>query len=320
MSLSTSAALSTLSFVLFDIGVDEEELVDQIVEAVSGMTSNIVGLADLAMMPPEEMAGGLYASIMRISKGPVATVGWSLLTLFLMIELANIFKRQEARGIDSIYFIAVIFLKVGIAKMLMENIDKIVGMAFAITQSIGSPIHDILVDMKSGATEELTAALTEAVKDSSVFWRTIMGMLVVIFQLFDWLMNGLCYIVIYLRFIEIFIFAAIGPIPVATWPSKEYSSVFRNWIKRIIGLALHAVLIILCLWFYMKVIESGFSLKLVGAGDNETMAGWLVSFAENGHWVTGVLGFLVSILSAKIMLIISLFQTSGWAKSLAGAA
>lgn len=316
LAISTNYLMSMTFF----IGPSVKDLVKQIVEAVTGMMSNVESLATLAMQSPEQMAGGMYKSIMEISANSVAPIAESILTLFLMIELANIFRRQEARGVDSIYFIAVIFLKVGVAKSLMEHIDLIVQMAFSVTTEIGEPIHTNMAKLEADSQGELTEALTTALDGSNEIWRMIVGMLVVIFQLFDWLLNALCQIVIYLRFIEIFIFAAIGPIPVATWPSKEYNSVFRNWIKRIIGLSLHAVLILLCLWFYVSAINEGFSLTLLGAPADGSTAEWLISTSADGHWVYAVLGYLVSILGSKIMLIIALFQTSGWAKSLAGAA
>lgn len=254
-------------------------------------------LLDTVSVTPQEFMNGVpWTSIMGFSENCIKPIAWSILTLFLLIELANVMKRQDSRGMDSIYFIAVIFLKIGCAKLLMDNIDLIIGMIFEISNYITIQAKEFMsISSSSIDIEAAIENFTNIVEEEGTLSKLLDALFAQILNLANMIMDAICYIIIYLRFIEIFIYCSVGPLPVATFPSQEHSTIMKNWIKRLVAQGVHVVLIVACIYLYTVMIS------------------------QNTVVFGGVIGAFMQVLMYKLMLVIALFQTGGWARSLANA-
>lgn len=269
-------------------------LTDGIVEFISSVYSGLFHgfstLLNMAKLSPEGFNKTLWDAVTTFSHGAVLPVAWSILSLFLLMELAQHFKRSNAKGMESIYWIGLIFLKIAIAKLVMDNMDTIINAIFQIvstmiTNGTQFVVTDKMVDSNT---------LSDALEGANIV--TLLGYMIesLIIRLGSEMCFLLSKIVIQLRFIEIYVFTAVAPLPFATLPSDEYGQIGKSYIKRMSALAIHALFIVIVLYMY--------SVLLNGAIFNVTDA--------------NVTGAMWEALGYSILCVIALFQTGGWAKSL----
>lgn len=277
---------------------------DGIVEFLSAVYSTfftgVDGLMSLAQTSPDKWHGGVvWKAVTDFNEGAVLPIAWTIMSLFLLFELANLFKRSDTKGLDGIYWIAQIFLKIGISKMLMENMDVIIGAIFEVSSKIITNGNKYL--FMSGGSANISqgdlTALADALEGLNVL--VLMGYFVI--GIILWLAQSVCFVlckvIIELRFVEIYAFTALSALAFATFPSQEYSQIGKNFVKRFVALAIHVVFICVVLYMYLVLIKS------------ESF----VVVAKNP------LGALFSAFGYTILLVIALFQTGSWSKSLANA-
>lgn len=272
-------------------------IVDHLVSTYEGLFNGINNLVSVAETTPDTFINGVpWNAINTFSETIIKPVSWSILTLFLLLELANIMRRQDARGVDSMYFMGMAILKIGCAKLCMDNIDLIVGGIFQISSYIVTQTRASLTIGDVGqASQEMLESLQNAANDAGTLELIGTWLSSWLIGLINSVLDILCLVVIYLRFIEIFVFTGVGPLCVATFPSQEHNTIFKNWVKRIVAQAGHVVLIVICIYLYSVMISSPLSVG------------------------TGILGIFWTQVMYKILLVIAMFQTGGWAKSLANA-
>ena len=270
----------------------EDGIVQFIANVYEGLFYNVQEIFDLAKLSPSGFNSTLWQAVTDFNELAVLPVSWSILTLFLLLELANLMKRSDAKGgLESIYWVSKIILKILIAKTCMDNMTTIINALFEISgQIVLNGESQLAITEKTIDTNSITDAL-EHEKIVSLLGYFLQAFLI---QLCSSVCFILAKIVIQLRFIEIYIFAAIAALPFATLASQEYSSIGKNYIKRMAALAIHAVFIIVVVYVY--------SVLLNGAIFN----------IEDGS-VTSSMWDLVGY---SILFVIALFQTGGWSKSL----
>lgn len=277
----------------------KDGIVDYLVGIYTDFFSGVDGLYTLAQTSPSTWHDGvLWNAVTGFNENAVLPIAWSIMSLFLLLELASLFKRSDARGLDGIYWIAQIFLKIGIAKLVMDNMDMIIGAIFEVTSTIVSNGSTYIT--ASGSTSISSAdktALADAFADRNVL--ELLGYFIIglLLQLAQKVCFLLCNVVIQLRFIEIYAFLGLCALPFATLPSQEYSQIGKQFIKRMVGLALHVVFICIVLFMYITLIKS----------DSFTVS------------ADDPLGALFNAFGYTLLMVVALFQTGGWAKSLAGA-
>lgn len=266
---------------------------------------------------PIERFQGAYTVAMTISDVLKESIGWSLITLFLLIELAEVLKKQEARGIDSIYFVGNVILKVGMAKLLMDNLGVIVQMIFDTSQyALQSVTQNASTQLSyDGFTNTANLEFFEqAIENtfSGPLWEQILSGMTMgngIYQFVLFIMVILSFlisvgvdlfiqIIFYTRVIELFVFMTIGSLAISTAPSREYSPIFKNWVKRFVGIGLQALLILTILAMYNVFISD------VAA-----------TFAKD----TTIMGLFGMVVVIKVCVAFAISKSGSWAKSLVDA-
>jgi len=273
----------------------EDGIVDFIISVYNSFFSGISMVYEEAMKTPSTFNGTVWDIVTQFNENAVLPIAWSILTLVLLFELSSLFKRADVKGIDGVYWIGLIFLKIGIAKMVMENMPLIIDTIFALASQIVSNGRQLLLLDEAGITD--TTALSDALDRSNIV--QLLGYMVqaIIVQIAGTVCTQLSLIVVRLRFIEIYVITAVASIPLAFFVSQEYGIIAKNYIKRLAGLALQVVFIIIVLYIYSIFVAEG----TFNATDANPIGG------------------LMSALGYSILMIIALFQTGGWAKSLFGA-
>ncbi len=270
-------------------------IIGYIVSVYEGFFTNVSALITEAMKTPSGFNATAWKAISDFHNNAVLPVAWMILTLFLLFDLVRIIRKYNAHGTDLIYCVSLTLFKIGFAKMIMENSLIFVDAIFSIATEILSSGKQYITT--SGSVNVDITKLTDALDKTNIV--SLLGLMIssFIINLANSLCNVLSFCVVRLRFIEIYVMTAISSLPLATLPNEEYKSIGINYIKRMAGLATHAILIVIVLYLYTILVTTD---MFVGSNAN-------------------ALDGLLSGLGYSILMVIALFQTGGWAKSAWGA-
>ncbi|MEF9919634.1 MAG: CD0415/CD1112 family protein [Erysipelotrichaceae bacterium] len=268
----------------------KDGMVDWIVNIYNSLFLGLDDVMTMAKLSPSQFNPMLWDAVTNFNKNAVLPIAWSVLSLFLLLELVAYFRRSNTKGIEGIYWVAIIFLKIMIAKLLMDNMNVIIDSIFAICAQIVTNGQDLTLTTKNIDVGNLADAL-DGKSVISLLGMFVEGMIIGFFSHTCFI---LAQIVVQLRFIEIYVFSAVASLPFATLPSEEYGNIGKSFIKRMVALGLHAIFIIIVLYMYGVLLNSA---VINVDPQNATGAMW-------------------EILGYAILVVIALFQTGGWSKSL----
>ena len=178
----------------------------------------------------------------------------------------------------------------------MENMTTIINAIFDISSNMVSSAQNSFNSTTGGFTISDTAAanLKHAMESENTVGMIGLMIIGYVIKIINSLCTILAKVIVGLRFIEIYVFTSIASLPFATLSSNEYSSIGKNFIKRMIALALHVIFIIIVLYLY-GMLASGATID--------------TSSASN---------MLFQALGYSILCVIALFQTGSWSKQLMG--
>lgn len=185
-----------------------------------------------------------------VAKQVVKPISLAILAFFLLLEFANLYKKIDASGGSfNIQMILPIFIKIGLAKILMDNFDVIILAIQGIGITIVERIQDVLPHMqKSGAFN--IQPLKDAVDDLGFVEQIWAGIIILISLLFAKIATIIANFAIVMRFFEMYLLTAIAPLPISALPSEEYGQITKNFFKIFASIALSTVILYLVLAFY----------------------------------------------------------------------
>ena len=269
-------------------------IVEFLVSVYKNFFSGINGLYDLAMITPQEwMDGTLWNAVVKFNKVAVVPIAWVLLAMFLCFEIVHVIDRSQGKGNDQLMLICQALLKILIAKAMLENATVIIAAIFEVASYIMNLGKSILI-IKDVNIDPDTSAFVDSFENKGFWMILASGIEGLILSFAQKICIIIAEVIIQLRFVEIYAFTAVSGLAFSTFPSEEYSQIGKNYIKRMIACALHVVFICAVLFMYIAVISN-------------------VSFSGMTNDPTGA---LFSAFGYTILMIIALFQTSGWSRSL----
>lgn len=276
------------------------DIPEQIAQKFAEYFQDITEIFELASKAPSESINGfpsveLWETAGRLAGSIGQGIAATLVALFLFFELASLFNRSDTKGWDGIYWILMAFLKVAVMLTVCKHMTLIINIIFQITSAI---VRDMGLSAENISNNEAMNTLIDNIQDYYEGQKT--GT-----QLFGlaqaWLIgfiNHVCMIlasiVCKLRFIEIYVLVAIAPIPFCTFVSRDYKNIAISYIKRLMALGLQGAFIAIVCALYKSIVTA--SLGQIASSD--------VDIA------------MVQLLGYSLMLIIAIFQTGGWSKSL----
>lgn len=255
----------------------------------------------LAKAGPSDAVEGFPAVALWGAASNMATsvgvgIAASLVALFLFFELGQMFTRSDTKGLDGLYFIFMALFKVSVVILVCKNIPIIIGMCFQIASTATANVAD-------GAflTEELNKSIdlatpikeaAEKVDGMGRFGPLLMGFVAKIATTIGSIGAEL---ICKLRFVEIYVFTAIAPIPLCTLASKEYKNIGISYLKRLLALGLQGTFIVIVCGLYVAIVNAAMA-PVVEGGDLMNMMSACAGYS--------------------ILFVIALMQTGGWSKSL----
>lgn len=229
-------------------------------------------------------------------------VAYVVLALFFVMELYKASTRIDGSGGGTPLGVEMVFrvmFKMVICKMVVDKVPLLMKAIFDVTAELSQSIRNL--NSGEGISKGMELAEAEKVVSDIGFIPGI-PVLLLCFIVFLITLFAVAFanVIIITRFIELYIYLAVSPIPIATIPNEELSQIGKNFFKSFAAVCIQGTLIYLVLTFYPMIFNQAFQ-------DTTT--------AEN----TNIYMILLGTLSYSIVLILAVFSTGKWAKSICGA-
>lgn len=245
------------------------------------------------------LEGNLYGYA-QLAQPYILAIGYTFLGLFFLLELWNISKHVEGFGGGPQMGVEMVFgllVKLLLCKLIMDN-------SFVLMEALYDKIASITGSVASGwAAGGALSLSTETTGTEGTFFVMavvfLLALVVLLVVAAAWLISR---IIIWLRFIEIFLYIIVAPIPLATLPSDEWGQIGKGFLKSFISLCLQGLLIYLILSLFPVIAGS------VIPGDTLVDT----EFA--------IINQLLTAAGMSVLLIVALFGSNRLANSIMGAA
>lgn len=245
-----------------------------------------------------EFSPTAYAEIARIRDVVIAPMAYTLLALFLVLELHAITVRMEGiQGTMGIELPLKVMFKMVLCKIVIDNVGLLMDATFAVSLDIIRRIGTT----STGAGDMLVPdfiAFQRAIDDLKFGQAVMASVNVTLIGFIISLCLMFVNIIVIARFFEIMVYMAIAPIPVATLPNNELNSIAKNFFKSFAAVCLHGVLIFIILNIYLTLLRGGALGAMEGGNFNSAL------------W---------SLLGFSIILAVAVKSSGSWAKSMLNA-
>lgn len=252
---------------------------------------------------PEQYNSALYEASVAIHNGAVKPVTAVVLSIILTMMIAQASTRIDGDRELGVRIISGILLKAGLvvvfaasAMTILKGIDE-----------IGTTIAQAAIDTDVGGGGTDTIKLGDQLEDDVTGADTSdkLAMIVIIFLPFvaSKAAGVLAIILIFIRFLQIYLMTAFGSLPIAFIAYEETKQIGIGYLKSYGSLALSGVFIILSVKFYQALMGS-WTADNLKPGDQEL---WDYLTANFGMFFV-----------APVVLIFILFSATKLAKKVTG--
>ena len=200
----------------------------------------------------------LYGYVKAIMENVVMPVAYVILALFFMLELYKASQKVEGIGGGSSLGAEIIFrtmFKMALCKIAVDSSLMFMEAIYSVFQQITTGIS-LTVTGGTGIDGGVDLnAINNHIDDLSLGGQIGMLVELVIVKFGVSIILGLVKVICIARFIEIYMYVAISPIPIATFPSEDLSQIGKNFLKSFAAVCLQGTLIYLILTFFPVILS-----------------------------------------------------------------
>jgi hypothetical protein len=266
--------------------------------AILGIFEWIIELLDFSGAGTSMLSGtlgslipGFYSIASGLSSSAIMPLAYTVLALFMLLELYKASVRIEGAGggfQTGAEMIFKVLIKVALCKIVLDNTPQLLT---AIHNTFSNLIGAVAGSSAAGGID-LGAIESQLDGLDGIF----AGIPYLLFALICAIVAGAAYIItqiiIMARVVEIYLYVAVAPLPMATFPNEEMSSLGKNFLKSFAAIGLQGILI----WLVLRFIPQIFSA---------------VSFSGSSLLMT-----LIGVIAQCITIIVALTSTGRIAKSI----
>lgn len=225
---------------------------------VAAINDNFVamGASGLLSVSISGFNSTLYSSVTTVMSSVVMPIAYAILAIFLALELYHICDHSFAdQGPTSIPLKLVfrLILRIMLAKALVDNCLLILTMIYDVGLQI---IRGISGVTGSGSTGLDLDAINASIDAMGIGEQILMMIECLIVQLVTHLCGVFVKAICIGRFIKIYVYIALSPMPMATLLADEVSDVGKNFLKSFTALCLQGPVIYIILSFYPALLNS----------------------------------------------------------------
>lgn len=262
---------------------------DQIIEFLNGES-----LQNILSMGLDTYLHDAYNLVLYLQRYVVGPLALAILSIFVLLEFQKIsLKVEGAGGAPMLGFEMIIkaLIKFVICYIIVVRVQFLLDGILVITANLTSRIVE-------AGNNHLVQNLTEQVRravEALSWWEQLVALLVMCVQfLVALVVRVLIQVTIYLRFLELYIYCAMAPIPMSALPSQEFSTLTKGFFKNFAASGLHASFIALMLVIYPALFlqvmnELGGGLWGIVLGMTVYMIAMLFSINKTKMWAKTLL-------------------------------
>ena len=217
-------------------------VVQNLQRALETWNEKFAELWRLLTQSPENFKGGAIWDVIVNIHGALQAIGYALLVLFFVIgviktcgSFADVKKPEHALKL---------FIRFAIAKIVITHGLELLLKLIAIMQGIISKIMSAS-GMAAGGSTMLPQGIIDAIEDCG-FWESIpLWAVTLIGGLFITILSFIMIMSVYGRFFRIYMYAAIAPVPLATFAGEPTQNVGKTFLKGFCAVLLEGGIIVL---------------------------------------------------------------------------
>lgn len=199
----------------------------------------------------------MYGYTKTIMTDVVMPIAYVILSLFFTLEIYKASIKVDGAGGGNSFSAEIIFrvmFRMVLCKVAVDSSLLFMEAIYQVGQTIVTGIADVVSNDSIAGGMDIDAIIVEI---NSMGLGDQIGMLLelVIVKFGVWVILGLVQIICIARFIEIYIYVAISPIPIATFPSDDLNQIAKNFLKGFAAVCLQGAFIYLILSFFPILVN-----------------------------------------------------------------
>lgn len=200
----------------------------------------------------------MYGYSKTIMTSVVMPVAYVILALFFVMELYKASIKVDGAGGGSSFGAEMVFkvmFRMVLCKVAVDSSLLFMEAIYGVGQTIITGIAGVVSSGGISGGMDI-AAITAEINSMGLGDQIGMLLELVIVKFGVWVILGLVQIICIARFVEIYVYVAISPIPIATFPSDDLNQIAKNFLKGFAAVCLQGAFIYLILSFFPILVNA----------------------------------------------------------------
>lgn len=228
-------------------------IVQNLQNALNTWNHKLAEIWTIITQTPEEFRGGRIWTVIRDIHGALQAIGYALLVLFFVVgvvktcgSFAEVKKPEHALKL---------FIRFALAKGAVTYGMELMTALFRITQGI---VGSIMASAGFSDPSEtlLPDSIVEAVEDCGFLDKIPLWAVTLLGSLFITVLSFIMILSVYGRFFRLYMYTAIGPVPLAAFAGEPSQSVGKSFLKGYAAVCLEGAVIVLGCIIFSIFVES----------------------------------------------------------------
>lgn len=223
----------------------------------TNLNTNVNISTGLAGSTPQIWNPTIFTFIRGVSENVIIPLSGIVIAYVLVYELISmIVDKNNFHEFDTSLFIRYIF-KAAIAVELVTHSADIIEALFEVG---GSIVSDVTAEIGAGHSYDIGIAatlqsmLTSHIDDYTVTELAVLLFITILVWIALWCMSIYIMVIMYGRFLEIYLYMSVAPLAFSTLVNKEWGNIGTNYLRSIFALAFQGFLIMVCCGIYSTLI------------------------------------------------------------------
>ena len=222
-------------------------IVENLQNALDTWNSKLSEIWSLITQTPETFKGGAIWNVIKNIHGTLQAIGFALIVLFFIVGVAKTcgslteVKRPEHA--------LKLFIRFAIAKIVVTYGMDLLLAIFKICQGIISTIIKT-AGLGTATKTVLPSEIISAVESCGFFESIPLWAVTLIGGLFVTILSFIMILTVYGRFLKLYLYTALAPIPLSTFAGETTQNVGKSFLKSFCAVCLEGAIIVLsCIIF-----------------------------------------------------------------------
>lgn len=242
----------------------DELIEDSCASLREGIISNVSGIFDSVnehtasaglelSKTPQGWNGNIFSMIQNISDTVILPVAGMILTFIMCYEIISLITdKNNMHEVETFMFFKII-LKMGIGVYVLSHSMEFVMAFFDVAQNVISRAMGIVV---VDGSLEFDNTLVENLDEIKNIVELIKIWAMSFLMQFAMKVIGVAVtIALYGRFIEIYLYISVAPIPLATFANREWGQIGNNYVRGLMALGFQGFFMLICIAVYSALVQ-----------------------------------------------------------------